>query len=288
MKLVEESPGLPAQLSGAMPRYGWLGLALVAICWPLNWALPGPRTHLLFFPLWLGYTLIVNALTFRRSGSSLIARSPRDFALLFVISAPAWWLFEILNWRTGNWEYTGRELFSDLEFVIYCSICFSTVMPAIFGTAELIRSFGWIERFANRARVPPSPPVRAAFFVCGCVMLGLMLAWPIYFFPFMWLSVFLILEPLCVWLGRRSILSGLAHGDWRTVIALCLAALICGFFWEMWNIFSFPKWIYHVPFVGFWHIFEMPLLGYGGYPPFALELYVLVHLISRRPPQLQI
>jgi hypothetical protein len=83
-------------------------------------------------------------------------------------------------------------------------------------------------------------------------------------------------------------LSGLAHGDWRTVIALCLAALICGFFWEMWNIFSFPKWIYHVPFVGFWHIFEMPLLGYGGYPPFALELYVLVHLMSWRPPQLRI
>jgi hypothetical protein len=27
------------------------------------------------------------------------------------------------------------------------------------------------------------------------------------------------------------------------------------------------------------HVFEMPLLGYGGYLPFALELYAIYHLI---------
>ncbi len=45
-----------------------------------------------------------------------------------------------------------------------------------------------------------------------------------------------------------------------------------------------PKWIYNVPFVGFWHIFEMPLLGYGGYLPFSLELYALYRLLSRLLP----
>jgi hypothetical protein len=43
----------------------------------------------------------------------------------------------------------------------------------------------------------------------------------------------------------------------------------------MWNYWSFPKWIYHIPGVGFWKVFEMPLFGYGGYVPFALELYAL-------------
>jgi hypothetical protein len=288
MKFIEERKETSTRLAGAVPWQGWVGLALIAICWPLNWALPGLRTHLLFFPLWLGYTLAVDALILRGSGSSLLTRSPRDFTLLFVISAPAWWLFEMLNWRTANWEYLGRAMFSNLEFFLYSSLCFSTVMPAIFETAELIRTFGWIDRFAHRAKIAASQRVCVALFLCGSAMLGLMLIWPTYFFPFMWLSVFFILEPLCIWLGRRSILTGLARGDWRTVVALCVAALICGFFWEMWNIFSYPKWIYHVPFVGFWHIFEMPLLGYGGYPPFALELYVLVHLMSRKAPQLRI
>ena len=47
-----------------------------------------------------------------------------------------------------------------------------------------------------------------------------------------------------------------------------------------------PKWFYTVPFVGFAKIFEMPLLGYGGYWPFAWELYALYHLfwgVLQRP-----
>src|SRR4051812_20996592 len=149
MKLVETPKAGGMRFFSTIPWQGWVGLTLIAICWPLNWTLPGLRTHLLFFPLWLGYTLAVDALALRRSGSSLLARSPRGFMLLFVISAPAWWIFEVLNWRTGNWEYTGRAMFNDLEYVLYASLCFSTVMPAIFETAELIRSFGWIERFGH-------------------------------------------------------------------------------------------------------------------------------------------
>ena len=30
-----------------------------------------------------------------------------------------------------------------------------------------------------------------------------------------------------------------------------------------------------MPFVGFWKVFEMPLLGYLGYIPFAMELYAI-------------
>lgn len=272
----------------SLPWHGWAGLLLIAVFWPLNWQLDGLRTHVLFFPLWLGYILVVDALALRRSGTSLLTRSPRDFALLFVISAPAWWLFEVLNWRAQNWRYLARDQFSDLEYVLYASLCFSTVMPAIFGTAELIRTFGWIERFAHRSPVHTTRRLCLIFLGIGLAMLAVMLTWPRYFFPFMWLSLFFILEPLCVWLSRRSILDRLAHGDWRTVAALCTAGLVCGFFWELWNIFSYPKWVYDIPIFGFWHIFEMPLLGYIGYLPFALELYVLVHLFQRRAPQLRI
>jgi hypothetical protein len=115
-------------------------------------------------------------------------------------------------------------------------------------------------------------------FLLGWSMLLLLLAWPLYFFPFLWASVYFILEPVNVWLGHRSLLSSVAAGDWRPVLALWFGCLICGFFWEMWNYHSYPKWEYQVPFVDGLHVFEMPLLGYIGYLPFALELYAIYHL----------
>jgi hypothetical protein len=70
-----------------------------------------------------------------------------------------------------------------------------------------------------------------------------------------------------------------ARGDWRPVVSLALGALVCGFFWEMWNIRSHPRWVYDVPYFGFWHVFEMPLAGYLGYVPFSFELFAVVHLV---------
>jgi len=111
-------------------------------------------------------------------------------------------------------------------------------------------------------------------------MLVLLLAWPRYFFPFLGASVFLLLEPLNALLKHPSLLDRTQHGDWRQVMSLSLGCLMCGFFWELWNYYSYPKWIYHVPFVDFLHVFEMPLLGYGGYLVFAWELFALYFLAT--------
>jgi hypothetical protein len=64
-----------------------------------------------------------------------------------------------------------------------------------------------------------------------------------------------------------NFLEYLERGDWRSIISLSIGALICGFFWEMWNYYLWPKWVYHMPGTQFLHIFEMPLVGYGGYCP---------------------
>lgn len=264
----------------SLATHGWLGLALIASCWPANWLLEGPRTQFLFFPLWLGYALTVDALVLRRKGTSLLTRSARRFAGLFVVSAPAWWLFELLNWRVQNWHYAGRELFTNAQYVLTASLSFSTVIPAVFGTAELMSTFSFIRRMGRGPVIRPTPKTLIAFALAGVVMLALLLAWPRYFFPFAWLSVYFILEPINAALGFPSLADFTQHGDWRPVAALWLGALTCGFFWEMWNYASFPKWHYTVPFVDFWRIFEMPLLGYGGYLPFAAELYALYHLVT--------
>jgi hypothetical protein len=269
------------------PARGWLGLVLVAVCWPLNWTLPGLRTACLFFPLWLGYILTVDALVQRRTSYSLWSRSRKNFVLLFVISAPVWWLFELINLRTANWEYLGRDLFSPLEFNLLSTLSFSTVIPAVFETAELMRSFGWMQRFASGPPVPVTRAVFVGLLVIGLTMLALMLFLPTIFYPFAWTSLVLIFEPINCWTGRPYFLKELRKGDWRTVISLALGALVCGFFWEMWNYYSFPKWIYHIPGLGFLRIFGMPLLGYGGYISFALELYALKNFIWPKGPRLQ-
>ena len=275
----------------SLPRFalqGWLGLFLVAVCWPLNWTLPGARTAYLFFPLWLGYILIVDALVFSRNGSSLWTRSRRDFILLFVLSAPAWWLFEIINNRTGNWQYLGADGFTPLENRLLCTLSFSTVMPAVFETAELVRTFRWVKSLRPWIRVPDTQRVNQGLFVAGVIMVIATLLWPKFFYPCVWISLVLILEPVNRWLGRRRLLQWLEQGDWRPVISLSLGALICGFFWEMWNEWSWPRWIYHTPGAGFLHVFQMPLLGYGGYIPFALELFALKNFIWPRGPKLEL
>ena len=260
------------------PR-AWLGLALLAICWPLNWTLPGVRTAFLFFPLWLGYILLVDFLVQVRTGSSLWLRSRAHFVQLFVISAPVWWLFELINWRTANWEYVGSEVFTTFEYNLLCTICFSVVMPAVFETAELLRSFDWVQRFASGPVVTMSFSLPLGLLLTGLAMMILLLARPRFFYPFTWTSLVLILEPVNHWLGRPSLLDALQRGDWRKVISLGLGALVCGFFWEMWNYYSFPKWIYHTRGTEFLHLFEMPLLGYAGYIPFALELESLKNFL---------
>jgi hypothetical protein len=267
---------------------GWLGLFLLGVCWPLNWTLPGLRTAYLFFPLWLGYILVVDGLVLRRTGNSLWTRQRCGFLLLFLLSAPSWWLFEFINRRTGNWEYLGAGHFTPLEYHLLCSLSFSTVMPAVFETAELVRTFRWVQSLQPGPKVPDTTRLAWGQFLAGLAMLALTLVWPQRFYSLTWVALFFILEPMNRALGRRRLLPQLQHGNWRPVVSLSVGALICGFFWEMWNYWSWPRWIYHTPGVEYCHIFEMPMLGYGGYLPFALELFALMNFLWPRPPELRL
>ena len=262
-----------------LPFHGWLGLVSMLVFWFLNWTLSGTRTHWAFFPMWLGYCLTVDGLVFWRKGTSLFARSWRKYVGLFIISAPVWWLFELLNLRTQNWTYPGAEAFTPLQYAFWTTLSFSTVIPAVFGSTELIANFGFLKRLTPGPVIAPNKRTTSAFFILGLAMLAAMLAWPDIFFPFLWLSLYFIFEPVNIWLGNRSLAHWTQKGDWRPVISLWLGVLLTAFFWEMWNYYSYPKWVYHVPWGNWLHIFEMPALGYGGYLPFALELYALYHLV---------
>ncbi len=262
-----------------IPIHFWLGLILIILFWILNWSLNGLRTHWGFFPLWLGYCLTIDGLVYIRKGTSLLKRNVFSYIMLFVISAPAWWLFEFFNHFTQNWLYDGKEFFTDFEYALLASLSFSTVMPAVFGTAELVSTFNWIKKRGSGRKLKPTNKNLSTIFSLGIVMLVLLLLFPGIFYVFIWISIFFIIEPVNVLLKNKSLLFYTSEGNWKPILSLIIGCLICGFFWEMWNNFSYPKWIYNVPGVNFMHLFEMPLLGYLGYISFSLELYAIYHFI---------
>jgi len=261
------------------PFYGWIGIFLTITFWLINWSLDELRTHWGFFPMWLGLCLTVDAFVYFRKGTSMIKRNRAAFVVLFFISIPVWWLFEFFNSVTENWIYEGKQYFTDFEYFILGSISFSTVMPAVFSSAELAGTFKWIRNLKIGFSIQPNKKNIVLFFSLGILMLLLIFLFPKYFYPLIWLAPFLIIEAVNVLFKNRSLLHYIKEGDWKIVISLWIGCLICAFFWEMWNYFSYPKWVYSLPYLNFLHLFEMPVLGYIGYLPFSMELFAIYHLV---------
>lgn len=265
-----------------------LGILLIACLWPIAWLQIKPFSDYYFFPLWLGYILTVDGLVDLRTGTSLWSRDRLKFALLFVSSIPFWWIFEWLNGYIGNWHYQSPIDYSSIAYFTLASIAFSTVVPAVLEAGELMSSFSIGERLPNLPPWKLRLPNVFLLDLLGWGMLVLVLVYPHYAFPLTWLSVFFIVEPINFLLGQRSISRFVYEGTWSALWNVMLGTLMTGFFWEMWNYYSMPKWTYSVPFVGFLHVFEMPILGYTGYLPFGLEVFSifgLLFMVFFRQPQ---
>ncbi len=263
-----------------LPYRGLLGLLLICIAWTLSWTQGETALHYTFFPLWLGFILCLDGLVLRRTGTSLIVRSPKAIAAMFVVAIPYWWAFEGINQVTQNWVYIGSDVNTNLLDYLESSLAFSVVIPAVFEVSELIGSFGFIRRFARLPALVLSQWQVMFVAFLGFLSLAALLVWPAYLFPLTWLCLFFIFDPINCLTGRPSIIAQVRNGDWRLVIAFALGALVCGFFWEMWNNEASASWEYNIGYLDFARIFQMPLLGYGGYLPFGLETYAVFHFAA--------
>lgn len=270
---------LPHNRGKKFPIHGIIGLMLVLLFWYLNWSLSGLRTHWGFFPLWLGFCLSLDAAVYYLKGESLLSRSYKEYILLFIISAPTWWLFEIFNLRMQNWYYDGQENFTYFEFFILASISFSTVIPAVFTAAEFTKIFITGKSVDPENITSPGNKILVILLLSGIAILLLILIFPDYFYFLIWIAFYFIFDPINVWRGNPNLIVHYINKNYRPLFVLGSGALVCGFFWEMWNYYSYPKWEYYLPMVNFLHVFEMPLLGYIGYIPFALELYAFYNFI---------
>jgi hypothetical protein len=162
---------------------------------------------------------------------------------------------------------------------------FATIMPAIFETADLVSSVR--HRRAPAHRLDPLPRRRLGTAGWLAVIVGaVMVAAPIfvhstYLAAPMWLGFILLIDPLNARAGNESILGDWSRGQTGRLVNLLLAGLICGVLWEFWNYWGGTKWIYNVPILPEIKIFEMPILGYGGFPPFAVECFAMYVAVRR-------
>ena len=268
------------------PWWGWVAVVWLALVWLLAWSrFPWFASFqaFTFSMLWIGYIVIVNGLTWRRTGRCMLVNRTAYFLALFPLSAAFWWFFEYLNRFVQNWFYLGIGTLGAWDYFWQATLPFATVLPAVLGTRELLASVprlsrglddAWTIAWAQSRHVAWILLVAAA---AGLTMIGV---WPNALFSLLWLAPLVLLVALQIILGEPSILDGPANGDWREIWQAALAGLVCGFFWEMWNYGSLAHWEYSVPFVHDFEIFHMPLLGYSGYLPFGLECLAVARLLD--------
>jgi hypothetical protein len=227
---------------------------------------------------WWSYILVVDGLNRRLAGRSLLRDEPRRFLWLAGVSVALWTFFEALNFRLGNWYYVMDHPLRAARWAGGV-VAFATVLPALFETEALLRHLGVFRRVA----VAPLRWSRQK--TLGCLTLGLScfalpLAWPELFFPLTWGSFIFLLEPWNRGHAAASRLRELEQGEAGPSLRWLLAGLVCGVLWETWNYWARVKWMYTVPGFESLKVFEMPLAGFFGFPPFALECAAVVAFLE--------
>ena len=103
-----------------------------------------------------------------------------------------------------------------------------------------------------------------------------------YLFGLVWLGFLFLLDPILFRLGLPSLEGDLAAGRRERLFSLLAAGWVCSWLWEFWNFWAAAKWRYIFPLFGpaltKGKIFEMPVPGYLGFLPFALECFVMSRL----------
>ncbi len=263
------------------PPYGYVGILVIGLAEGLLFSGHQLVGHWFTPIVWTGYILFVDALVYKFTGRSLLMTDRLEFLMIAVFSIGVWWLFEFYNaprfWSSNLelwWHYHNLEPNPFLRRVGY-DWAFATIFPLLFLTAELFAA----TLFKHKSRsltINFSRPMLIGLVMVGAAGATGPLLYPsAWFAPVIWLSFIFLFDPVNALRGQPSITNDLRHGDWRRLWSLLLSGLVCGVLWEFWNYWAISKWTYTVPFFGDVKIFEMPVFGFLGFPPFAVECWVM-------------
>ena len=271
----------------------------------LSWALMGFSVAVLVFRwepfltyfyvyVWWAMIGIMDSRLYLQRGESLFWSKTGEFVTFLVpFSAFLWFGFELFNLRLGNWSYHNVPASTPLRWAGNFA-AFGTVVPGIFLIAETLDHAGIFQRneFSRFFSGEIPKPLFWTCVVAGVAMLAAPLAFPGIFYPLVWGGWVLLLDPINARWGGDSLIQEWRQKNFNRTAQLLLAGLIAGFLWESWNYWAGARWAYHVP-LPVWlgrdlKLFEMPLLGFLGFPPFALECFVMTQFarnLSERTPE---
>jgi len=227
---------------------------------------------------WWSYILVVDAVIYRLKGNSLILNRTKEFFLMIPWSIFIWLIFEAANLSLQNWYYVNLP-HSVVERWCGYAIAYGTVLPGLFETTELLESLGLFKN-SKIKKTEISSGGHSVLILLGSLCLVSSLLIPESFFPLIWMGFTFLLDPFNYRFGGKSLLRDLEEGNPKKIYLLLVAGLICGFLWEFWNFWALSKWVYTVPFFEKGKGFEMPFLGFLGFPPFAVQAYVMYNFIS--------
>ena len=260
------------------PIHGIIGIIILVVSWSLHFEKVEPFYSWFYCFAWWSYILAIDGVIFYRKGNSLILSRTKEFFLLIPWSVFIWLIFEAANLSLKNWYYITLPV-SIVERWLGYTVAYGTVLPGIFETTELLETLGLFNHSRTR-KIIHSTTAHVVLMILGSFCLASSILSPYYLFSLIWVGFIFLLDPINYRFGGRSLLRDLEEGNPKTIYLLFLGGLICGLLWELWNFWAHSKWVYTVPFFEEAKGFEMPTLGFLGFPPFAVECYVMVHFIS--------
>jgi hypothetical protein len=208
-------------------------------------------------------------------------------AISALVSVFGWYYFEYTDYFVlGNWYYPNGHMpeLSHATIVVLFLVAYTTVWPAVFEWYTLLKSF---PRFAARYAQGPKLALNGSWMVViGLALIGAMVFFPYPLFWVVWIGPMAVISGQMLRLNLWTPFTSLAQGNWTPFVLAALASLFNGFFWEVWNWGSAQPpglaptnpnyWIYNIPYVDVIHICaEMPLLGFFGYLPFGILVWVV-------------
>ena len=256
---------------------GLAGIVALIVSVPMTAAGREPFVSWYYAIAWFGLILFLDGIRATCGKLSLIFDRPLRFGALVFWSAFIWFIFEALNFRLANWYYIFVPD-SPTERLISSWLSFGTVLPALFLIEQFLGDLGVFRTWPSfRIRFDKKTLRVLAALGVACLVLPMIL--PRYAFPLVWAFGFLLPLPLVIHRLDLTLVKDLQEGRGGRLMRILLAGMACGITWEFLNAFARTRWIYTVPFLEDLKLFEMPPLGFLGFPPFALECVVMYGML---------